>query len=47
MVLLVFAAQMQQLGLGWKTYILVFEGLETIKYNLSFPGVDRSLPVAT
>ena len=27
MALLVFAAQMQQLGLGWKTYTLKFEGL--------------------
>ena len=27
MALLVFAAQMLQLGLGWKTYILKFEGL--------------------
>ena len=27
MALLVFAAQMQQLGLGWKTWTLKFEGL--------------------
>ena len=27
MALLVFAAQMQQLGLGWKTQTLTFEGL--------------------
>ena len=27
MALLVFAAQIRQLGLGWKTYILKFEGM--------------------